>query len=55
VLNGAAGVSVDMDLRLSKALGTTPGFWLKMQTAYDLWHAQRGFHAKVERIVHHAA
>ena len=55
VLNGAAGVSADMDLRLSKALGTTPGFWLKMQTAYDLWHAQRGFHAKVERIVHHAA
>ncbi len=25
VLNGSAGVSADMDLRLSKALGTTPG------------------------------
>lgn len=51
ILNGAAGVSVDMDLRLSKALGTSPGLWVRMQTSYDLWHAQRRFHAKVERII----
>lgn len=50
VLNGAAGVSADMDLRLSKALGTTPGFWLGMQGDYDLWQAQRRFRAKVRRI-----
>ncbi|MHB1542698.1 MAG: HigA family addiction module antitoxin [Steroidobacteraceae bacterium] len=50
VLNGAAGVSADMDLRLSKALGTTPGLWYGMQADYDLWHAQRQFRAKVRRI-----
>jgi addiction module HigA family antidote len=39
VLNGHAGISADMDLRLSEALGQTPGLWLKMQAAYDLWQA----------------
>ena len=29
VVNGRAGVSADMDLRLSKALGSTPGTWYK--------------------------
>ena len=50
VLNGAAGVSAEMDLRLSKALGTTPGSWLSMQASYDLWQAQRTFRVKVRRI-----
>lgn len=50
LLNGANGVSAEMDLRLAKALGTTPGLWLGMQTDYDLWQAQRRFKAKVKRI-----
>ena len=50
VLNGSAAVSADMDLRLSKALGTTPGLWYAMQGDYDLWQAQRRFHAKVRPI-----
>ena len=39
VLHGHAAVSVDMDLRLSEALGTTPGYWLALQTQRDLWVA----------------
>jgi addiction module HigA family antidote len=39
VLNARAGVSADMDLRLSEALGTSPGYWLAMQTQRDLWAA----------------
>jgi addiction module HigA family antidote len=50
LLNGAAGVSADMDLRLAKAIGTTPGFWLGMQADYDLWQAQRSFRANVKPI-----
>lgn len=50
LLNGAAGISAEMDLRLSKALGTTPGFWLGMQVDYDLWQAQRKFKVKVRSI-----
>jgi addiction module HigA family antidote len=50
VLHSAAGVSVDMDLRLSKALGTTPGSWYAMQADYDLWQARRHFRAKIRPI-----
>lgn len=50
ILNGAAGISPDMDLRLAKALGTSPGSWYAMQGAYDLWQAQRHFHARVRPI-----
>ncbi len=39
VLHGHAAVSADMDLRLSEALGTTPGYWLALQTQRDLWTA----------------
>lgn len=50
VLNGAAGVSAEMDVRLSKALGTTPGMWYAMQGAFDMWHAQKAFKGKVRPI-----
>jgi antitoxin HigA-1 len=35
-----AGISIDMAIRLSKALGSTPETWLAMQMAYDLWQAR---------------
>lgn len=54
VLNGSAAVSADMDLRLSKALGTTLGSWYATQGDYDLWQAQRRFRAKVRPIGDHA-
>ena len=41
VLNCHAAVSADMDLRLSEALGTTPGYWLALQTQRDLWTARQ--------------
>ena len=51
LMNGKAGVSVEMSLRLSQAFGSTPETWLGMQTAYDLWRArQRGTQFKVERF-----
>jgi addiction module HigA family antidote len=39
VLHGHAAVSADMDLRLSEALGTNPGYWLALQAQSDLWKA----------------
>ena len=50
VLNGAAGISAEMDIRLSKALGTSPGAWYGMQASFDLWHAQKSFRGKVQPI-----
>ena len=40
VLNEASGVSPEMALRLSKALGRSPESWLTMQHHYDLWQAK---------------
>jgi addiction module HigA family antidote len=37
VLHGRAAVSADMHLRLAEALGTTPGYWLALQTQRDWW------------------
>ncbi|MEW6754716.1 MAG: HigA family addiction module antitoxin [Candidatus Latescibacterota bacterium] len=35
ILNGRAGISADMALRLSQALGTSAEMWLSMQVAWD--------------------
>jgi addiction module HigA family antidote len=35
-VNGQRGVTADTALRLAKALGTTPDFWLNLQKQYDL-------------------
>ena len=37
VLTGASGISPEMALRLSKALGRSPESWLAMQYNHDLW------------------
>jgi addiction module HigA family antidote len=36
VVNGKSGVSPEMAIRLSKAFGSTPESWLRMQAAFDL-------------------
>ena len=41
LVNGKAGVSPEMAIRLSKAFKTTPEFWMNLQQQYDLWHAQQ--------------
>ena len=51
LVNGRTGVSVEMSIRLSKAFGSTPETWLKMQMAYDLWQARdRAERIAVERF-----
>lgn len=51
ILNGSAGISADMALRLSDALGTSPDLWSGMQAQYDLWRASRKKRKKVGRLV----
>lgn len=41
ILKLQGGVSPEMALRLSKALGRSPESWLAMQHGYDLWHASK--------------
>lgn len=42
ILNGRAGISPEMAVRLSLAFGTTAESWMNQQVQYDLWHAERG-------------
>ncbi|MGH8282505.1 MAG: HigA family addiction module antitoxin [Gammaproteobacteria bacterium] len=51
LLNGASGISAEMDVRLSKALGTTPGYWLGLQADYDLCKVRRNFKGHVRPII----
>ena len=50
ILNGAAGISADMALRLADALGTSPDLWLGMQSQHDLWRASQRNRIKVPRL-----
>jgi addiction module HigA family antidote len=47
ILNGRAGISAEMSLRLSDALGTNPTFFIDLQTQYDLWQASRKRRPKI--------
>ncbi len=42
ILNGRAGISPEMAVRLSIAFGTSAESWLNQQLQYDLWHAELG-------------
>ncbi len=48
VLNGKAGFSADMALRVAEATGTDAALWMDLQTQYDLWQASRKKRVKVE-------
>ncbi len=41
ILNGRAGISAEMAVRLSIAFNTTPERWLNQQVQYDLWQVER--------------
>ena len=41
ILNGRAGISPEMAVRLSIAFHTSAESWLNQQLQYDLWHAER--------------
>ena len=52
VIHGKSGISPEMAIRLSKAFGSTPETWLRMQLAYDLAQARRGESAMKIRRQH---
>lgn len=51
IINGKAGISADMAIRLSKGFGGSPDVWMRMQAAYELAQAlQHADQIKVERL-----
>jgi addiction module HigA family antidote len=41
ILNGRAGISAEMAVRLSMAFGTSAESWLQQQVQYDLWQVEQ--------------
>ena len=41
LVNGRRGVTPSTALRLARFLNTSPGYWLNLQTRWDLYHGQR--------------
>ena len=50
ILNGKAGISADMALRLSEAFGLDAEMWLRLQVQRDLWVASRKKRKKLRRL-----
>ena len=44
-------ITPEMALRIGRLAGNGPGLWLRMQQAYDLWHAELRLHEELARIV----
>ena len=48
---GRRAVTTDTALRLGRYFGTTPEFWINLQTRYDLDVAERTLRRRIEREV----
>lgn len=53
LLAGEIAITPAMALRLGRWCGNGPGLWLRMQIAYDLWHAERAMVASLAAIPSH--
>jgi antitoxin HigA-1 len=53
IIAGTSPVTPEMAVRLGKWCGNGPGLWLRMQQAFDLWHAERALGAELAGIVSH--
>ncbi len=56
IVRGRRAVTVDTALRLGRYFGTTPAFWLNLQTRFDLEVAEGTVRSQIEREIEpHAA
>jgi addiction module HigA family antidote len=51
ILSGRRAVTAETALRLARHFGTTPGFWLNLQKAYELEVAERAEGARIRAEV----
>jgi addiction module HigA family antidote len=51
ILSGTRSITADTALRISIFFGTTPEFWLNLQTAYDLKVARKSIGKKIQQEV----
>jgi antitoxin HigA-1 len=51
IVRGKRGITADTALRLARYFGTSPEFWVNLQSLYDLRMAEREARARIEREV----
>ena len=52
IVNGRRSITSDTALRLARFFGTTPEFWMNMQTGYELETAKDKLSSLIEHTVH---
>src|SRR5713226_9371469 len=50
IISGRTAVTPEMAVRLGKFCGNGPGLWLRLQAAYDLWHAEKRMRGEIRQI-----
>lgn len=54
ILDERSPVTPEMAVRLGKFCSNGADFWLRLQNAPDLWHAERALRGEVRKIPSHA-
>jgi addiction module HigA family antidote len=50
ILNGHAGISAEMAVRLSISLDTSAELWVNLQSQYDLWTASQQSRPEIKKL-----
>lgn len=51
IVHGTRGVTADTALRLARFFGTTPQFWMNLQSHYDLAISKKAIGVKLEKMI----
>ena len=51
IVNGKRAITVDTAMRLARYFGTSPQYWLNLQSAYDLEVAEQKIRPQIEKEV----
>jgi addiction module HigA family antidote len=51
ITNGRRSITADTAMRLARYFGTSPQYWMSLQTAYDLAVAEQARGEQIEREV----
>jgi antitoxin HigA-1 len=51
IVNGNRAITVDTAMRLARYFGTSPQYWLNLQSAYDLEDAEQKIRPQIEKEV----
>lgn len=52
IVKGERAITADTAMRLARYFGTTPEFWMNLQSRYDLTRARAEVGAQIERDIH---